>query len=312
MKLSVVTTLYRSAAYVGEFYARMTRTAAALTDDYELVFVNDGSPDDSLEHVIALYERDAHVRIVDLSRNFGHHRAMMTGLAHATGEMIFLVDVDLEEHPEWLLDFHDIMTRTGADVVYGVQARRTGKFFERLMARLYYKAFNALLEHPIPENVVTARLMTRRYVNSLVQHREREMTLAPLWVITGYVQMPVEVMKEKRSGTSYSFRRRISVFVNNVTSFSNRPLVYIFYLGTGIMLISGLYGIWLIWETTRGRVGVPGWPTLIVSIWFLGGVTIFCLGVIGVYMSKVFIEAKDRPYTIVRAEYDHDRTIQGL
>jgi putative glycosyltransferase len=290
----------------------MTRTAAALTDDYELVFVNDGSPDDSLEHVIALYERDAHVRIVDLSRNFGHHRAMMTGLAHATGEMIFLVDVDLEEHPEWLLDFHDIMIRTGADVVYGVQARRTGTFFERLMARLYYKAFNALLEHPIPENVVTARLMTRRYVNSLVQHREREMTLAPLWVITGYVQMPVEVMKQKRSGTSYSFRRRISVFVNNVTSFSNRPLVYIFYLGSGIMLISGLYGIWLIWETTHGRVGVPGWPTLIVSIWFLGGVTIFCLGVIGVYMSKVFIEAKDRPYTIVRAEYDHDRTIQRL
>jgi putative glycosyltransferase len=311
MKLSVVTTLYRSAAYVGEFYARMTRTAAALTDDYELVFVNDGSPDDSLERVIALYERDAHVRVVDLSRNFGHHRAMMTGLAHASGEMIFLVDVDLEEHPEWLLNFHDIMTRTGADVVYGVQARRTGKVFERLMARLYYKAFNALLEHPIPENVVTARLMTRRYVNSLVQHREREMTLAPLWVITGYVQTPVEVMKEKRSGTSYSFRRRISVFVNNVTSFSNRPLVYIFYLGSGIMLISGLYGIWLIWETTHGGVGVPGWPTLIVSIWFLGGITVFCLGVIGVYMSKVFIEAKDRPYTIVRAEYDHDRKIQG-
>jgi putative glycosyltransferase len=310
VKLSVVTTLYRSAEHVAEFYDRVSRAAAALADDYELVFVNDGSPDDSLERALELYERDPRVRVVDLSRNFGHHKAMMTGLMHADGDVVFLIDVDLEEQPEWLLEFGDVMRRTGADVVYGVQAWRKGSLFERLTGVLFYKAFNALLEHPIPENVVTARLMTRRYVQSLVQHREREMTLAPLWVITGYHQVPVEVVKERRSRTSYSVRRRISVFVNNVTSFSNRPLVYIFYLGCGIMLISGLYGVWLVWETAEGRVGVPGWPTLIVSIWFLGGITIFCLGVIGVYMSKIFVEAKDRPYTIVRAEYDHDRTLQ--
>jgi len=310
MKLSVVTTLYKSAAYVQEFYERATRAAAALTQDYELLFVNDGSPDDSCERAVALHRHDTHVRVLDLSRNFGHHKAMMTGLQHARGDLIFLLDVDLEEQPEWLREFHETLARTRADSVYGVQARRKGGWFERLAGGIYYKSFNAWLDHPVPENAVTARLMTRRYVDSLVQHRDREMTMAPLWAMTGYAQLALPVVKQSRRETSYRFRNRVANLVDNITSFSNRPLVYIFYLGTLIMLVSGAYGAWLIWKTTHGEIGVPGWPTLIVSIWFLGGITIFCLGVIGVYLSKVFAETKDRPYTIVRADYDHDAAIR--
>jgi len=305
MKLSIVTTLYKSSPYVREFYERATRVAAALTQDYELLFVNDGSPDDACEQAVALHRIDTHVRVLDLSRKFGHHKAMMTGLQHARGELIFLLDVDLEEQPEWLTQFHTTLKETGADSVYGVQTRRKGGWFERFAGSVYYKSFNVWLEHPVPENAVTARLMTRRYVDSLVKHRDREMTMAPLWVMTGYQQAAVTVEKKSRGVTSYSVRHRIAALVDNVTSFSNRPLVYIFYLGTFIMLVSGAYGLWLIWRTTHGEVGVPGWPTLIVSVWFLGGITIFCLGVIGVYLSKVFTETKDRPYTIVRAEYDH-------
>jgi putative glycosyltransferase len=305
MKLSIVTTLFRSAAYVDEFHERASRVAAALTPDYEVVFVNDGSPDNAVDRAIAIFQRDTHVRVLDLSRNFGHHKAMMTGLEHARGDLVFLLDVDLEDQPEWLGEFHRAMQSTGADAVYGVQSRRKGGLFERLSGAIFYKGFNALLEHPIPENAVTARLMTRRYINSLVRHRDREMTMAPLWALTGYRQEPVVVEKKSRGDTSYSVRRRISALVDNVTSFSNRPLVYIFYLGSTIMLISAVAAGVLIWKTEHGEVGVPGWPTLIVSIWFLGGITIFCLGVIGVYLSKIFMETKDRPYTIVRADYDH-------
>jgi putative glycosyltransferase len=305
MKLSIVTTLYKSGAYVAEFCERATRAAAALTTDYEIVFVNDGSPDDALERVLALYERDRHIRVLDLSRNFGHHRAMMAGLEHARGDLVFLLDVDLEEQPEWLGEFERVMRETGADVAYGVQLRRKGGVFERLSGAIYYKSFNALLDHPVPENAVTARLMTRRYVDSLVRHRDRAMTMAPLWAITGYRQEPVAIEKKSRSETSYSVRRRISALVDNITSFSNRPLVYIFYLGSFIMFASACAAGVLIWKTEHGEVGVPGWPTLIVSIWFLGGITIFCLGVIGVYLSKIFIETKDRPHAVVRADYDH-------
>jgi putative glycosyltransferase len=147
--------------------------------------------------------------------------------------------------------------------------------------------------------------MTRRYVASLGQHLERELTLAALWVITGFVQVPVEVNKKSRGASAYTLRHRIAVFVNAVTSFSNRPLVYIFYIGSAIMALSMAYGAVLIWQASHGEVGVPGWASLIVSIWFLGGVMIFCLGVIGVYLSKVFIETKQRPYTIIRELYDH-------
>lgn len=310
MRLSIVTTLYKSAPHVQEFYERATRAAAALTDDYEILFVNDGSPDDACERAIALYRRDVHVRVIDLSRNFGHHKAMMTGLQHVRGDLIFLLDVDLEEQPEWLADFHAKLNETGADSVYGIQARRKGGWFERFAGSVYYKSFNAWLDHPVPENAVTARLMTRRYVDSLVLHRDREMTMAPLWAMTGYQQIALPVIKQSRSKSSYRFSNRVANLVDNITSFSNRPLVYIFYLGTFIMLLSGAYGMWLIWRATHGEVGVPGWPTLIVSIWFLGGITIFCLGLIGVYLSKVFAETKDRPYTIVRAEYDHEAAVR--
>ena len=308
MKLSVVTTMYQSARYIEEFYQRASRSAAAMTDDYEILFVNDGSPDESLSLAVALYERDPRVRVIDLSRNFGHHKAMMTGLEKARGDLIFLIDVDLEEQPEWLAEFREVMMRTGADVAYGVQQRRKGNALERLSGTIYYRSFNALLHHPVPQNVVTARLMTRRYVDSLVQHRDREMTLAPLWVITGYHQTPVTVEKQSRRESSYSVPRRIATFVDMVTSFSNRPLIYIFYLGTAIMAVSAAYGVFLVWKTARGEVGVSGWPTVIASIWFLGGTTIFCLGVIGIYLSKIFTESKDRPYTIIREEYDHAKT----
>src|SRR5438093_844843 len=149
MKLSVVTTLYRSASYIADFYERVSRAASTMTDDYELIFVNDGSPDDSLQRAIALYEQDRRVRIVDLSRNFGHHKAMMTGLAHVRGDLVFLIDVDLEEQPDWLLEFSKVMERTRADVVFGVQQRRKGRLFERWTGAIFYKSFNALLQHPV-------------------------------------------------------------------------------------------------------------------------------------------------------------------
>jgi putative glycosyltransferase len=303
VKLSIVTTLYKSSSFIREFHRRISAAATAVTPDYELIYVNDGSPDDSLEVALSLRAADAHVRIVDLSRNFGHHKAIMTGLAHASGELVFLIDSDLEEAPEWLTEFHQALLRSGADVVYGVQQRRKGGLFERVTGALYYTAIELLLEMPVPRNIVTARLMKRRYVENLVRHRDREINLAALWMITGFAQVPIAVSKLSRDATTYTLRRRVSVFVNAVTSFSNRPLIYIFYLGGFIVMTSMTYGGSLIWRELHGGIGIPGWASLIVSIWFLGGVTIFCVGVIGIYLAKVFMETKDRPYTIVRAAY---------
>ena len=171
----------------------MSRAAATVTTDgdYEIVLVNDGSPDASLDIALDLLSRDARVRVVDLARNFGHHRAMMTGLAQARGERVFLIDADLEEDPELLTSFTEIMRTTGADVIHGVQQARRGGWVERAGGWLFFKIFNALSNTRIPENLITVRLMTRRYVSALVSHREREMIIAGLWAITGFLQIPV-------------------------------------------------------------------------------------------------------------------------
>ena len=139
MKLSIVATLYQSAPFIHDFVERASKAAKELVaDDYEIILVNDGSPDDSLEIAVKLTkEKKPHLIVVDLSRNFGHHKAMMTGLAHATGEQIFLIDSDLEEEPEWLIEFAQAMMSDSSDVVYGVQQTRKGRWFERWTGELF-------------------------------------------------------------------------------------------------------------------------------------------------------------------------------
>ena len=304
--LSIVTTMYQSAPYVEEFHARATAAARAITDRYEIVFVNDGSPDDSLSIARSLFDRDEHVRVVDLSRNFGHHKAMMTGLMHASGERVLLIDCDLEEEPELLDVFMRKMEETDADVVYGVQAQRRGGGFDRWAGEMFYAFFNLMATIDAPRNVVTARLMRRAYVESLIQHRDREVFMLGLWVTTGFKQVAVEITKHSKGKTTYNLFRKISVVVNSITSFSNRPLVYIFYLGTIISLVAGVFALNIVLRRLLFGEMLQGWLSLIVSMWLLGGLTIFSIGIIGIYLSKVFTEVKDRPYTIVKAIYEHD------
>ena len=304
MNLSIVTTLYRSAPYLNEFYTRASVAAQEITENYEIIFVNDGSPDNSLDVVLELFETDSKVKVIDLSRNFGHHKAMMTGLAHANGELVYLLDSDLEEEPELLSSFHNILQETRSDVVYGVQQQRKGSIFEQVTGNIFYHFFNWVSSYPVPNNIVTARLMTQRYVQALVQHQDKEVFLAGLWAITGFKQVPLIIKKHSKSSSTYDLRRKISVFVNSITSFSNKPLIFIFYAGSIILFLSGLAAINLIIRRVVFGTLLTGWLSLIVSIWMIGGLTLFCLGVIGIYLAKMFSETKQRPYTVIRQVYE--------
>jgi putative glycosyltransferase len=304
VELSIVTSMYYSAPYLKEFYNRIKKSVEKITLDYEIIFVNDGSPDDSLDKAISLYEKDDRVKVIDLSRNFGHHKAMMTGLAHAKGELVFLIDCDLEEEPELVGKFYNKLKNSDADVVYGVQETRKGSFLERINATFFYVLFNMLSSHPLPKNIMTVRLMSDKYVGNLVEHRERETIIAGLWVITGFRQVPFIVKKLDKGSTTYNFSRKISNLVNGITSFSSKPLVLIFYLGSAIVFISSISALYLIVRRVFFGDLLIGWPSLIVSIWLLGGLIMFCLGVIGIYLSKIFMETKQRPYTVIRKIYD--------
>lgn len=312
MELSIVTTLYRTAPYLEEFYARACAAAATITKDFEIILVNDGSPDNSLEIALEIYRRDPRVKIVDLSRNFGHHKAIMTGLARARGDLVFLVDSDLEEEPELLTEFYEELRANGADVVFGVQRIRKGRLFERVSGALFFKIFNLFSTHDIPANHITARLMTKAYVEALVQHQEREFVLSGLWVLTGFKQVPIAVTKHHKARSSYDLPRKFSNLVNAITSFSSKPLVFIFYLGCVISLLAFIAAIDLLIRKIFFGIQLQGWASLIISIWFLGGLTIFCLGVIGIYLSKVFTEVKQRPYTIVKGVFEAGRDEQPV
>lgn len=301
MKLSIVATLYRSAPYINEFHARATIAAKGLVgDDYEIIFVNDGSPDESLDLAIKLTEQDAHLVVVDLSRNFGHHKAMLAGLAQAQGERIFLIDSDLEEEPEWLADFAATFEREAADVVYGVQETRKGNWFERWSGEIYYSIFNYLANIDHPRNIVTARLMSRRYVDALLLFREREIVISCLWVITGFKQCARPVKKHMSSATTYSLPKKIEHATNSIISFSEAPLRMIFYVGLIIFAVALAYAGYLTIHRLVWATPLDGWTSVMVSIWLLGGMIISFLGLIGIYLSKIFSETKQRPSIIIR------------
>lgn len=308
MKLSIVATLYQSAQSIEEFCRRAKEAARQIVEDsYEIVLVNDGSPDSSLEMAVRLCESDPHIVVVDLSRNFGHHKAMMTGLAHARGTHVFLIDSDLEEEPEWLLSFAKQMEREHCDVVYGVQGRRKGGLFERWSGHCFYFLFRVLTGLAIPKNVVVARLMTRRYVNALLRHDEREVFLAGLWVITGFDQSPQTITKHSTDVTAYTFRRKILQLVDSITSFSNVPLIGIFFIGCAISTLSGAFTLYLIVNWLLFANPPSGWTSVMTTICLFCGLIVVCVGTVGIYLAKVFSETKRRPYTIVRRLYGAER-----
>jgi putative glycosyltransferase len=230
---------------------------------------------------------------------------MMTGLAYTKGEKVFLIDSDLEEEPEALIGFSEKMQCESCDVVYGVQERRKGGWFERSSGSWFYIFFRILTGITLPVNVVTSRLMTRRYVDALLLHDEREVFLAGLWHITGFNQLPQVVKKHNTSETTYTFHRKMSLLVNSVTSFSNAPLVSIFYIGMFISLLASIYAGWLVVNWIFLAKPLSGWTSIMASIWLLGGILTSSIGVVGIYLSKIFSETKRRPYTIVRQVYEN-------
>lgn len=305
MKLSIITTLYYSEPYLQAFYDRCKAVALTLTHDYEFVIVNDGSPDNVLALAKTLAERDERVIVVDLSRNFGHHKAIMTGLRYTTGDLVFLIDCDLEEDPETLPEFYrTLQAHPTADAVYGIQAERHGNALRRIPGDIYYRVVRALSEYDVPQNILMTRLMTQRYVQDLVRFEEDLFSIEGLWALTGYEQVPLVIEKGYKGTTTYSWSKKLWLAIYGITAMSSKPLVLITSLGLLIVVPSALLIVIFIAQYLTGYTqGVDGWTSLIVSMWFLGGLIIFILGIIATYLSVIFTEVKHRPYSVVRHVY---------
>lgn len=307
MKLSIVSTLYNSAEYVEEFIERCQKVAQQLVgQDYEIILVDDGSPDNSLQIAVDLAHTLKSLRVIELSRNFGHHQALTAGLAESKGQYVFLLDSDLEEEPEWLIDFHKKMKSENADVVFGQQRKRKGTIFEKFTGWCWYKLYGFIANINHAENITTARLMKRKFVNSFLQFPEQERVISCLWILTGFRQLPHLVNKHSKGKTSYSLFKKISHCINSITSFSVMPLYFIFILGILISMVSFCYVFYLTASKLFFNSLLDGWSSIMASIWLIGGLLISFIGIIGIYIAKSFIEQKKRPLYIINKKYQFD------
>jgi putative glycosyltransferase len=198
------------------------------------------------------------------------------------------------------------MKRSSVDVVFGVQAgARRGGILERTTGDLFYRLFNVLSTIQIPRNILTIRLMTRPYVNALTSLGDREMYMAGLMSFAGFRQLSVPIDNALKGTSSYSIPRRVVLQVNAVTSFLNKPLWWIMYLGTGVLILSGIaIGLLLLRKALGGTL--EGWASVMVPVWIFGGLILFCLGIVGIYLGKVHAEVKRRPLTMVRRVHHAD------
>ena len=304
--LSIVTTLYRSERFLDKFVLQCESAMAEIKcEDYEILFVNDGSPDNSLAKVLQLKQTNNHIVAVDLSRNFGHHYAIMAGLNCASGDYVFLIDCDLEVPPTQIPTFYNKFQDENCDVVYGVQEIRKGSFIERTIGGLFYNFFNSLTDTRIPENLLTERLMSRRYVNELIKMGDKNIFMAGMMQWVGFKQVPINIKKGQREGKStYTLGKRIALSMQAITSFSSYPLVVLFKFGffiSAISIVTGLY--FLIYKLINPEIVLSGFTFLIVALLFSVGIIVSSLGILGIYIDKLFNQTKNRPTFIVKEIY---------
>ena len=313
-EISIVATMYRSRKFLEQFLQECQQAVAELgCTDFEIVLVNDGSPDDSLDYAVSRCKDIAQLVVVDLSRNFGHHYAMQAGLQYACGNLIFLIDCDLEVSPLTLPEFKRKLDASASDMVYGYQVSRKGGLFEKASGGFFYKAFNLLSDIKIPENIATERLMTRRYVEALLRLGDRNLFLGGMMSWTGFHQLGLPLQKRPREGrSSYTLLARINLMVNAVSSFSAQPLVWMFNIGLTITACSFLYAFYLIARKILFDDALLGFTSMLALTTLSLGVMTTGMGVIGIYLGKVFTQVQNRPTYIVKDVYREPASISKM
>lgn len=270
--------------------------------DFELVFVDDGSTDQTLLRIIQLSQRDSRVHYINLSRNFGHQNALKAGLDFATGDCVISLDADLQHPPRLIKEFIE-KWQQGYEVVYSVRKSDPDlSIFKRLTSKLFYKFINFFSDTSIQEGAADFRLLDRKVVNVIKSLPENYLFIRGLTSWVGFHQIGIEYKPEKRfSGqTKYSLKRMVHFASSGITSFSTKPLRLSIYLGFFIAIVSFIYGLFAIYEAIFTSNVIQGWTSVIVSVLFIGGIQLIMIGILGEYLGKLFMENKRRPNYIIK------------
>lgn len=298
MLLSIVTPCYNEAANIPELYRRLAEATAPLDLPVEFVFVDDGSRDTTLEQLRALAASDPRVRVVGLSRNFGHQAALSAGIEHAAGDAVVMMDADLQHPPEMISCFVE-KWREGYDLVYA--------FREGVKPRLGYRIVNALMKTRIPPEAADFRLMDRKLVDAFRRMPERARFIRGMIAWLGFRQVGIGYRQCDRFAgeRTYTLRQTARMALNAVLAFSSIPLRLASILGLCTLSLGLVYAAYILFAKLKGWPIEPGWTALMLTVLILGGVQLLCLGVIAEYIGRIFEEVKQRPLYVVREVIEH-------
>lgn len=297
MRLSLIVPMYNEQDMTGLFFTSVLPHVQKCTDDYEFIFVNDGSTDGTLTLLKELAAQHPFVKIISLSRNFGKEAAVTAGLENAQGDAVIIMDADLQDPPELIPLFWEKFQQ-GCDNVYGRRTdRRADSFFKRVTAQSFYKIYNLLADAPLPYNAGDYRLLSRRAVNAIISLPERERFMKGLFAWAGYKSAAVPFCRAPRAAgkTKWNYWRLWNFALNGLTASTTVPLKLWTYFGLLVSLFAFVFAAWTAYKKIMWGNPVSGYTSLMVVILFFSGVQLITLGVIGEYLSRVFIEVKRRP-----------------
>ncbi len=299
--ISVIVPVFNEAEGISEFHSRTSAALSAIDGaEWEIVYVDDGSHDSSLQQLDGFTHEDPRISVVKLSRNFGHQTAITAGLDHADGDCIVFIDADLQDPPELIADMFALW-KDDYDVVYGRRARRDGETRMKLLtAAAFYRMLRALTNIDIPPDVGDFRLISRRVADELRRMREQDRFVRGLVSWVGFRQTELLYDRDERVAgeTKYPYRKMIRFALDGITSFSTLPLKLATWLGYGASALGFVYLLSVFVQKLLGYT-VQGWATIMVALLFFGGVQLVCLGIIGEYIGRIFNEIKGRPLYIV-------------
>lgn len=298
--LSVVVPVYLGRAFLRELYERVKKSAESAFPGFELILVNDASPDNAWPEIVALCQEDSRVKGINLSRNFGQHYAVTAGLENASGEWIVVMDCDLQDIPEEIPNLYQKACE-GYDSVFAQRHDRQDGFFKRLLSWAFYQIFGYLTDTKLDYSVANFGIYRRVVIQAILSMEDgvRYFPTMSQWVGFRKTYLPVTHGERMSGASSYSLLKRLHLATRNIIAFSDKPLKMFIYAGFAMSILSLCIAVLYYSLYLMGHIQVQGYASLILSIWFIGGMLMFSLGVIGVYLGKTFDQVKGRPMFIV-------------
>lgn len=302
MDISVVVPVFNEESNLLVLHQRLVDVVTTISNDYEIIFINDGSKDNSLAVIKNLAQQFPQIKYIDFSKNFGHQLAVFAGLEYAKGDSIVIIDADLQDPPELILQMYHKM-QDGFDVVYAQREKRVGESWHKLItAKLFYRFINRLSDVEIPLDTGDYRIISKKIRDIIVSMPEHNKFLRGQIAWTGFNQTSVLYLRDERYAgkTNFTYSKMFSFAFDGITAFSNLPLKLATYLGFIVSLFTFIVIVYTLYQKYVNQNTVQGWSSLMVSILFIGGVQLICLGIIGEYLGRIMDNVKQRPLYIVR------------